>query len=235
MAISFDFQNTIIDIGSPQTELDVQDLVNEIRTVEATVEGIAYPQIINASGKEILADPAGGTVRVSITADIQGNWQLKFWVGDYTAIIYGGNLVGGLGDDPVAYSAGVQVLLIQSAYATLISTGVSGLTAGESTQLFTLDTSGIAPLQSDVTSLQTDVTTLQADIDALMIFIEDALGLIGENIKWSGMAFDANKNLISAVITQYTDNTLTTPRKLWQLTATYDGQSRITNYELKEY
>jgi len=235
MALSFDFQNTIIDISSPQVELDVQDLVNAIRTVEATVEGIAYPHILNASGKEVLADPAGGTVRVSITADIQGDWQLRFWVGDYTATIYGGNLVGGLGDDPVAYSAGVQVLLIQSAYATLVSTGESGLTSEESTKLLSLDTSGIASVQSDVTDVLTDIAALQVDIDALIVSIEDALGLIGENVKWSGMAFDSNKNLISAVITQYTDNTLVTPRKVWQLTATYDGQSRITSYQLKEY
>jgi hypothetical protein len=49
------------------------------------------------------------------------------------------------------------------------------------------------------------------------------------------MAFDSNDNLISAVITQYTDDTLTVERKKWQLTATYDLNSRLTAYQLKEY
>ena len=49
------------------------------------------------------------------------------------------------------------------------------------------------------------------------------------------MAFDINDNLISAVITQYTDNTLAVELNKWQLTATYDGSNRLTAYQLKEY
>jgi hypothetical protein len=60
------------------------------------------------------------------------------------------------------------------------------------------------------------------------------LGVAGENVKWSGMSFDANNNLIAATITQYTDNTLVTPRKAWILAATYNANSELTSYQLKE-
>jgi len=69
----------------------------------------------------------------------------------------------------------------------------------------------------------------------LQVDIQDALGIGGENTKWTGMAFDANYNLISAVITQYEDSTLAVERKKWQLTATYDTNSRLTAHQLKEY
>ena len=89
-----------------------------------------------------------------------------------------------------------------------------GLTQEEHDHLLALDTSGIPALQTS---------------------IEDALGLAGENTVWSGMAFDSNNYLISAVITHYTDNTLAVEREKWQLTASYDAQGRITSYQFKEY
>ena len=342
MAYVFDFQNTTIEITSPQVDVDIQELINEIRTVEATAEGIAYPKIANASGKESL----GAGITVGITVELQNGWQLHFWEGDYTASITGGNLVGGPGGDPIAYSAGVQVVLVQSANATIVSTGGSALTTEEHDELFAvadnvwdeiitgathnIPTSAgkrllqlgdaISATVSDpsatVNSFITDLTetinnfysdqlirfttgnltglvrpilsyngttkeiTIEEDLPVapddgsdfdiipahvhplsqiadsiwdeavsehavagsagktlsdIQSGIVGVLGLTGENTKWSGLAFDANDNLISAVITLYTDNTLVTPIKAWQLTATYDGSSRLTSYEMKEY
>ncbi|MHA2044726.1 MAG: hypothetical protein ACW99G_08020, partial [Candidatus Thorarchaeota archaeon] len=134
MAYVFDFQNTLIEITSPQTDVDIQELIDEIRTVEASDLGMAYPKIANASGKESLS--AG--VDVGITVDLQNGWQLHFWAGAYTATIQGGNLVGGPAGDPIAYTAGVQVVLIQSAAATIVSTGGSALTQEEHDELFAI-------------------------------------------------------------------------------------------------
>ena len=226
MAYVFDFQNTLIEITSPQTDVDIQDLINEIRTVEATTQGIAYPRIADASGKEILS--AG--VNVGITVELQNGWQLHFWVGAYTASITGGNLVGGLAGDPIAYSADVQVVLIQSANATIVSSG-SGLSTEEHDELFAIaDTVWDETLSGHTTAGSTGKALIDVQTG-----IEDALGISGENNKWSGLAFDTNDNLISAVITQYTDSTLTVERKKWQLTATYDLSSRLTSYQMKEY
>lgn len=137
MAYSFDYENSIINITTPQTDVDVQELLDEIRAAEADLNlGITYDQIASASGKENL----GGGSYVGITVNLLDNWQVKFWSGNYIAKIAGGNLVGGPGGDPVAYSSGVQTLLIQSAASTLIVfEGTSGLTQSESDALLSLE------------------------------------------------------------------------------------------------
>ena len=213
MAYVFDFQNTLIEITSPQTDVDIQELIDEIRTVESSAQGIAYPRIANAAGKESL----GAGVEVGITVELLNGWQLHFWAGSYTATI--------------AYTAGVQVVLIQSAASTIVSTGGSALTQEEHDELFAIaDNVWDEPLAGH--SLAGSTGKALSDV---LASVEDSLGVSGENTKWSGMAFDSNDNLISAVITQYTDNTLAVERKKWQLTATYDLNSRLTAYQLKEY
>ena len=162
MAIDINFVDELIYITSPQTEVLVQDLVNAIRDREDDEEGLLYPSIANASGKQDLA--VG--VQVAITLELLNDWQLKFWEGNYTAVIKGGNLVGGLGGDPIAYTAGVQVVLIQSAYATIVTSGGSGLTSAESTKLFSL------PTLSDIED--SSILAKQADLIR-------ALGLAQEN------------------------------------------------------
>ncbi len=116
--------------------LDVQDLINAIRNAEASEEGIQYGVIAEASGKEDLDTG----VQVGLTVNLLGTWQVQFAQGNYIAKIGGGNLVGGPSGDPVAYSAGVQVLLIQSAASTIVtqSTG-SGLSAEQAAQLAAID------------------------------------------------------------------------------------------------
>jgi hypothetical protein len=227
MAYVFDFQNTLIEITSPQTDVDIQELIDEIRTVEASSQGIAYPKIANAAGKESL----GAGVEVGITVDLLNGWQLHFWSGSYTATIAGGNLVGGPAGDPIAYTAGVQVVLIQSAAATIVSTGGSALTQEEHDKLFAV----ADDVWDEQLSGHTGAGSTGKILSDVLAGVEDSLGVSGENTKWSGMAFDSNDNLISAVITQYTDNTLTVEQKKWQLTATYDLNSRLTAYQLKEY
>ena len=135
VAIEFDHTNHLINITSPQNTLSCQDLLNAIRTEEASATGIWYDQIATASGKEDL----GSGVNVGITVNLIEPWQVKFWSGNYIAKIAGGNLVGGLSGDPVAYSAGVQVLLVQSAASTIVtqSTG-SGLSAEQNDKLMSL-------------------------------------------------------------------------------------------------
>lgn len=131
MAYVVNYATQLIQITSPQTSVDVQALLNAIREAEAGVEGIQHAQIAEASGKESL----GGSVSVGITLELASPWQLSFWAGEYVAEISGGNLVGGLGGDPVAYTAGVQVIVIRSAAATIVSTGGSALTTEEHDQL----------------------------------------------------------------------------------------------------
>jgi hypothetical protein len=118
-----DWTSKQILVTSPQTDVLIQDLIDFIRAAEDDVEGIVVPQIASASGKDSL----GGSVATGITLELLDDWQLKFWAGSYTATISGGNLIGGISDDPVAYTAGVQVVIIQSAASTMVVTG-SGVT-----------------------------------------------------------------------------------------------------------
>ena len=137
MAIEFDHTNHLINITSPQNTLSCQELINAIRDEEASATGIRYPQIATASGKEDL----GSGVTVGMTINLISPWQIKFWSGNYIAKVAGGNLVGGLDGDPIAYSAGVQVLLVQSAASTIVtqSTG-SGLSTEEHDRLMAIPT-----------------------------------------------------------------------------------------------
>lgn len=65
-------------------------------------------------------------------------------------------------------------------------------------------------------------------------FMRNIIGVVGENIAWSGMSHDSNHNLTAATITQYEDKTLAVIRKQWILAATYDGDNELQTYELKE-
>jgi hypothetical protein len=113
---TFNFGTSRIGVDVAATEVSVLDLYAAIREARATEEGILYDAIAAGSG---LVDLGAGT-RVGLTVALLGSWQLKFPEGSYTAKISEGNLVGGPGDDPIAYSAGVQIVLIQSAASTVV-------------------------------------------------------------------------------------------------------------------
>jgi hypothetical protein len=132
MALVFNYYTQIIDVTAPQTDLDVQILINAIRDAEYDNIGMAYPKIADADGKQDL----GGGVITGITIYLYPNWQIRFWEGEYTARITGGNLIGGPGDNPIAYTPGVQVVLVQSASSTLVY-GTGGLTEAEHEKLMT--------------------------------------------------------------------------------------------------
>ena len=137
MAIEFDYTTNLINITSPQNTLSCQDLIDGVRLQEASEIGINHSQIATASGKEDL----DSSVSVGITVNLISPWQIMFWEPDdpmldnYIAKVAGGNLVGGISGDPVAYSAGVQVLLVQSAASTVVTTGGSALTTAEHAKL----------------------------------------------------------------------------------------------------
>jgi hypothetical protein len=135
MALIFNFYTQLIEVEAPQTEISVQDLINQIRQEEMSDLGMIFSKIADATGKDSL----GGTVYTGITVFLYPNWQIKFWQGSYTAEIGGGNLVGGAGGNPVAYTPGVNVQIIQSASSTLLT---GSLTQEEHDKLMTgLDTS----------------------------------------------------------------------------------------------
>jgi len=132
MGYLFNYYTQIIDITASQTDVDAQELTNQIRIAEFNNIGLAYPKICDASGKESL----GGGVMTGITIYLYPNWQIRFWQGNYQAKITGGNIIGGLNNNPFAYVPGVQIVVIQSASSTLVY-GTGGLTLAEHDKLMT--------------------------------------------------------------------------------------------------
>ncbi len=177
MAIEFDYANHLINITSPQNTLSCQDLIDAIRTQEATEAGIRYPQIATASGKELL----DVSTAVGLTVFLISPWQVKFWGGNYIAKIAGGNLVGGIAGDPVAYSAGVQVLLVQSVASTVVTTaGGSGLSAEQDATL----TAALAAAQNATLEaakgrkMQTNKAIISGDEQTVHIYDDDGTTLL---------------------------------------------------------
>jgi hypothetical protein len=137
---TFNFQVSKIDIDLGATDVDCQDLYDACKLAQASEEGILYDPIAIGSGLSVL----GPGVQVGLTVKLLGNWQLQFPPGDYNVgRVAGGNLVGGPGDDPIAYTPGIQILLIQSAASTVVVTGGSSLTPQESAKLMALDTAAV--------------------------------------------------------------------------------------------
>jgi hypothetical protein len=119
MALAFNYIDRLIEVQSPQAAVDCQSLYDAIAAEQASARGIVFSSITSASGKQFL----GPGVQVGLILALLGGWQLHFWPGSYVAQIGGGNLVGDGGADPVAYTPGVQVLLIQSAASTVVTMG----------------------------------------------------------------------------------------------------------------
>jgi hypothetical protein len=131
---TFDFATSRIEVDTGAVDIDCGALYTAIKLAQASTEGIIYERIASGSGLVTL----GPGVQVGLTVELLGAWQLRFPAGNYIARVAGGNLVGGPGGDPIAYTAGVQTLLIQSAASTVVATGGSALTALESEKLLSL-------------------------------------------------------------------------------------------------
>jgi hypothetical protein len=126
----FDFYYSIITVPAPDTVLEMQFLIDQIRiNEEKLIPGMGYPQIAEAAGKFDL----GGGIYTGITVKLLGNWRVKFEdrAGpDYELMtVTGGNLVGGPLGNPIAPAAFVQVVQQSSAAGTIaVPTEVSELT-----------------------------------------------------------------------------------------------------------
>ena len=115
---TFDFPASKIDVDAGVIDVDCLATYSAIKLAQASEEGIIYDQIGSGSGLDTL----GPGVEVGLTVELLGAWQLRFQeAGEYTVRIAGGNLIGGPGGDPIAYTAGLQTVLIQSAASTVVT------------------------------------------------------------------------------------------------------------------
>lgn len=142
---TFDFVTSRIDVDAGVDDVDCLTLYNAIKAAQASEEGIIYERIGQGSGLSTL----GPGVQVGLTVEILGPWQLRFPAGNYIARIAGGNFIGGPSGDPIAYTAGVQTLLIQSAASTVVTAGGSVPTAAQNAAAV-LAAAQAAPIHADI-------------------------------------------------------------------------------------
>ena len=112
----------VIQVDSPQVEVTIQDLINQIRDYEDEIDFMSEPQIANAYGKQAL----GGGAFVGITMELINNWRIAFEArpGPDTILctVSGGNLVAinQYANNPIKPTAFTQVNIAQSTSPSII-------------------------------------------------------------------------------------------------------------------
>lgn len=130
MATSFDKNNKIITVLSPEVTITIQDLHDDIRIYEEKNHNLEVSQIINASGKQDL----GGGIKVGITLELINDWRLAFEArgGPSTVLctVTGGNLVATnqYANNPIYPTAYTQVTIAQSSSATISDASTNATT-----------------------------------------------------------------------------------------------------------
>ena len=126
VTVDWSISPRIIEIDAPSTSITIQDLVDTLRYLEALLDNMDNPYLLDATGK----DDLGGGLLVGITAKLR-NAKLKFQ--DRSGPNYiqcevsGGNLVAvdanGVSMDPIQVSAYTQVIKTSSVSAALVADG----------------------------------------------------------------------------------------------------------------
>jgi len=119
LPLRFDFHNSIIEVPAPDTTVDLQYLIDQIREAESQLSpGMAYRKIADAFGKQSL----GGGNYVGLTVMLLDNWKLRFEArpgpDTVACFVTGGNLVAESGN-PIAPSPYTQVTIAQSSSPTI--------------------------------------------------------------------------------------------------------------------
>jgi hypothetical protein len=99
-------------------EVSCSQIYDACQQAQASSEGVVFGVIASASGYANLTPD----VQVALTVELLGDWHICFDAGMYQVRILGGNLTGGQ-NGPVAYTPGVQVVMVQSASALVLNGG----------------------------------------------------------------------------------------------------------------
>jgi hypothetical protein len=141
MPLFIDTFNQILSITSPDTEYDLQTLHDEVQDFLASPVGMvndgtwdAKGEILKPEGK--IEDPTNPGVFSQIILILSPEWQIQFWGGSGYTRIFGGKLVGGVGDEPIKATgtAGDITVLESPVDGVTVAVG-SGLLPAEQTQL----------------------------------------------------------------------------------------------------
>ena len=141
MAITFDITVPEIVFTTGQTTETAQNLINSIRLFEDDFQMMSNSKIANAVGKA----PLGGGVFTEIILTLlegnEGPWTIRFVdeTVSHTSITGGTFLATDSSGDPRVVTTNPSLTINQSVSGVLVESGVSGLTASESTKLTNID------------------------------------------------------------------------------------------------
>lgn len=148
----------------------IQDLINACRAAEASPQGVAFPSIASASGKETL----GSGVAVGITLLLLGTWRVYSTKSSGDLTVLGGNLVKAGGASPFRSNPSVATFNILSASSTIVTTGGGGggsFLDADRTKLAEIH-AGTAPLVASIYGYVVDgALTLQSGLKKMMAVI----------------------------------------------------------------
>jgi len=148
MPLLIDSPNKLVRVTSPTTEVDAQTLADFIEDYMATPEGLmtdgVWPgfagqgDIQDPQGK--IEDPSNPGVFSQIILKIHPEWQIQFWGGSGYTRIFGGKIVGGVGDEPMkATGTAGDITVLESPVDGVTVVSGSGLSAGQDQKLTDID------------------------------------------------------------------------------------------------
>ena len=121
MPLSIDGFNRLVKVTSPTTEVDLQTLHDFVEDYMASPPGMVcdspdpafFGDIIKPEGK--IEDPSNPGVFSQIIVILNPYWQVQYWGGSGYTRIFGGKLVGGVGDEPIkATGTAGDITVLQS-------------------------------------------------------------------------------------------------------------------------
>lgn len=150
VSFTYDKDTRIVEVDLPDTELNIQDLYDNIKDWEDELENQDVYHLINGAGKQEL----GGGVSVGITLTLLG-WRVKFadrsgpdWV---VCDVAGGNLVCVTGtDDEIKNMSGISYInpIAPATFVTVTKTSSSSATLS-TVQLEGLEYNGVVSIDID--------------------------------------------------------------------------------------
>jgi hypothetical protein len=188
MPLQIDWDNEIIEITSPTTDVDGQTLHDFIEDEMATPVGLLYGDIIQPEGK--IEDPTNPGIYSQIIIILNSPWQIQFWGGSGYTRIYGAKIVGGLSDEPMkATGTAGDITVLESPVDGLTVASGSGLSQEEHDHLLGLDTDNLDVLVS--TRLATSsyvapdnqgITDIEAKVDIIDGLVDEIIKLTGNKV-----------------------------------------------------
>lgn len=187
-----------------------------------------------------------GTQYIGNYVFLQYGWSMRPYEADHALYLVNGYLLVDGGGEPWLPCIGDYTVNVRDtvpADAIVLETGVSGLTAGESAALLSIEADQ-STIQTDISTIKTDVTSIQVDVAAVVATqtsieaeLIRALGLMQENYQMDQcqyVDYQGQKLLTFARVRLYD----TRDKALWNqghLAAEYAVNASWTGQELVTY